>query len=81
MSKEKPDLVPPYSVHVISCGGVIVRDNHLLLVQEKKGKLKGNFGIPGGRADREEGIQGCAEREVFEEVGLKGSFKKVLWLR
>lgn len=62
MNTDKPDLVPPYSVHVVSCGGVIVRDNHILLVEEKKGKLKGNFGIPGGRADREEGIQGCAER-------------------
>ena len=51
MDQNRADLVPPYSVHVISCGGVVVKDNHLLLVEEKKGKLKGRFGIPGGRAD------------------------------
>ena len=58
----KKDLVPPYSIHVISCGGVIVKDDRVLLVEEKSGALKGKFGIPGGRADFDEGIPACAER-------------------
>jgi hypothetical protein len=35
MREGKKDLVPAYSTHVISCGGVIVNENKILLVEEK----------------------------------------------
>jgi hypothetical protein len=31
----KKDLVPHYSLHVIGCGGVIIKNDHVLLVREK----------------------------------------------
>lgn len=35
MRKQKVDLVPPYSMCIISCGGVIIHNNKILLVREK----------------------------------------------
>ena len=32
---DKKDLVPPYSLHVVSCGGVVIKDSHALIVKEK----------------------------------------------
>ncbi len=43
--------------------------------------MKGYYGIPGGRADPNEGIIGCATREVREELGLAATFKRILWIR
>ena len=60
MNPNKKDIVPHFSLHVVSCGGIIVKDDHVLLVREKKGALKGYYGVPGGRADPSEGIQECA---------------------
>jgi hypothetical protein len=33
VKNDKKDVVPHYSLHVVSCGGVIVKDNRVLLVQ------------------------------------------------
>jgi len=33
--KSKEDLVVPYSMHHVGCGGIIIRDNHLFLIREK----------------------------------------------
>jgi hypothetical protein len=35
MRKNKVDLVPPYSMCIISCGGVIIHNNKILLAREK----------------------------------------------
>lgn len=33
MKTDKKDLVPPYSIHMISCGGIIINDGRLLYVK------------------------------------------------
>ena len=35
--------------------------------------------FPGGGIEEGESVAECAEREVFEEVGIKGHFNKVLY--
>ena len=47
----RSDLATGYSQFYISCGAVVIHDNRILLVQEKNGARKGDYGIPGGRAD------------------------------
>ena len=55
-------LAPPFSNFHLSCGSVIVKEQKILLVQEKFGPRKGEYGIPGGRADVGEYIPHCSER-------------------
>jgi ADP-ribose pyrophosphatase YjhB (NUDIX family) len=50
----------PYSVFIIAAGALVIKDDKLLLVQEKSGDRKGYYGLPGGRADRGEMIAHCA---------------------
>jgi len=40
MREGKKDLVPAYSTHVISCGGVIINEDKILLVEEKSVSIK-----------------------------------------
>jgi len=35
MRENKKDLVPAYSMFVISCGGIVIHNNKILLVCEK----------------------------------------------
>lgn len=58
----KKDLITPYSAAFISAGAILIKDNRILLVQEKNGARKGDYGIPGGRSDFGETISSCAER-------------------
>lgn len=39
MKEGKKDLVPAFSTHIIGCGGVIIRDDKVLLVEEKSVRL------------------------------------------
>ena len=39
MLKDRKDLVVPYSMFHIGCGGVLIEDNKILLVQEKRVSL------------------------------------------
>jgi hypothetical protein len=48
---KRKDLIPPFTEFFIGCGGVVIKDDCIFLVQEKAGEKKGRFNIPGGRAD------------------------------
>lgn len=61
ISRQK-DLVAPYCNFYISAGAILIKDDCILLVQERNGPRKGQYGIPGGRADCGESISGCSER-------------------
>ena len=54
----------------ISCSTLIEQDSGILLVQER---VRGAdlFSLPGGKRDRGEAIEYCAERETKEETGLQ----------
>lgn len=74
--------LPGYTTHYIGCGGAVInRKREVLLVSEKSGYNKGYWSLPGGRADPNEMIEKTAEREIFEELGLKCKAKNLFMLR
>lgn len=50
----------------VGIGCIVVRDNRLLLVRNKRGF----WSTPGGHLDFGETLQACAARETFEETGV-----------
>lgn len=46
----------------VAAGALVIKDDKVLLVEEKSGKRKGKYGLPGGRANKGELIAQCAER-------------------
>ena len=54
---------------VVIVGGIIVKDNKVLLVQEAKKKCYGKWNIPAGRLELNESILSGAIREIKEETG------------
>jgi 8-oxo-dGTP diphosphatase len=52
---------------------IIVRNDkgEVLLGKRKNGYKHGVYGCPGGRLDKEESLEACAKRELFEETSLK----------
>lgn len=75
------NLIPPYSMFYVACGAILIKDDKLLMVQEKLGGAKGRYGLPGGRADLGETIPECVERELFEETNIKAKYRNILYFR
>jgi len=67
--------------HRIGAGGLVVRDGRLLLVRHfEPGKL--DFWVPpGGGVEGSEGALRGAEREVFEETGLKVRAERLAYIQ
>lgn len=61
-----------------SCGAVVYRMQgeqiEYLLVLNKKGNVKGHWGFPKGHVEAGETELQTAEREIFEETGLRVAF-------
>ncbi len=63
-------------------GCVVADDGRVLCVQEnKRDKSEKLWKFPGGLANVGEDIGTAAEREVFEETGVKSQFKSILCFR
>jgi len=56
----------------VGVAAAVVRDNHVLLVQEARGPYKGQWGLPKGYVDQNESIENAVLRELKEETGLDG---------
>ena len=52
--------------------------NSILLVKRAFDPGKGLWGLPGGFIELNESPQDAAKRELFEETGLKGEFKRFI---
>lgn len=59
-------------------GGVVVRDNRVLVVRRATEPLKGEWSIPGGVLEIGEKLREGVAREVFEETGLSVQVGEVL---
>ncbi len=63
-----PDSRPPRNV--TSVGGLVVRDETLLVVRMSYGPSVGRWMIPGGLVDPGETLDTAVAREVLEETGI-----------
>jgi ADP-ribose pyrophosphatase YjhB (NUDIX family) len=64
-----------YITPKVDVRGAVVRDNKILLIQER---ADGNWAMPGGWADLGNSPASVAEREVFEESGFHVRAEKVV---
>lgn len=55
----------------IVVGAFIVRDGKILIIQENHEPDKGKWNIPAGKLDFSEDPQKAAQREAFEEAGIR----------
>ena len=66
MTKNSNEKVP-----IPGVGAAVIRDGSILLVKRKYHPSKGLWAIPGGKIKWGETLQQAAEREIFEETGIK----------
>ena len=55
----------------VAVGAVVFREGRVLLVRRGRAPAEGLWAIPGGGVRLGETLRGAAEREVFEETGLR----------
>ncbi len=55
---------------IVGVGGVIVQDDHVVLIKRKYEPLAGRWSIPGGALDVGEHLEVGVARELLEETGL-----------
>jgi len=65
MGNEYPDRP------TVAVGGVVIREGKVLLVRRGKAPALGEWAIPGGRVELGETLEEAAEREVWEETGVR----------
>ncbi len=59
--------------------GVFVKHNGKILLQKRIGAHgEGTWSLPGGHLEFYESIEGCAEREVMEEIGVSVKNVKII---
>jgi len=76
--------LPPPLTHQLGVSSFCLNSKGQLLIVKDKGTLKffGNYWkLPGGRVDLHEPISRAAERELFEECGVRATFKSILGFR
>jgi ADP-ribose pyrophosphatase len=54
----------------IGVGGIVMREDKVLLVQRAAPPFKGLWTFPGGTIEWKETLKDALEREIFEETGL-----------
>ncbi|MCR2822315.1 NUDIX domain-containing protein [Lederbergia panacisoli] len=69
------------SLHSVSTGGILIKDNKVLLVQVNYGPNKGLWMIPGGIVEPGESLEEAVKREIKEETGLVLNPKRIVGLR
>ena len=83
VSADEPNNIPVYPFTSIGVGGLVIDScNRVLVIQEKYSVGgKKQWKLPGGVSHQGEAISMTAEREVWEETGIRGSFQSILTIR
>ena len=58
-------------IHRISCGALVLRDGRILLVRHHQPGQHDFWVAPGGGVEGNEQLAAAAERETFEEAGIR----------
>src|SRR5947209_16373746 len=77
-STERPK---PRSPLTIGAGTIVVHEERVLLVRNLYGVTKGRYLLPAGRVNPGELPDRAAERETFEETGLRVEIEGLLGVR
>lgn len=56
----------------------VIKDGKILLIKRAKGDYVGLWSLPGGKIELNEHVSQAAVREIYEESGIKSSFKNHL---
>lgn len=67
-----------WNVEKISVGGIVTREDRILLVQRANNPGKGRWTIPGGFVEQTETLPAAIEREIAEETGITTTAKKIV---
>ena len=62
----------------VGVAAAVVRDNHVLLMQEARGPYEGRWGLPKGYVDPDESIEHAVLRELTAETGRGGGVESFL---
>jgi 8-oxo-dGTP diphosphatase len=64
----------------ISAGGIIIRQNKVLLVHHHRENAFDFWVLPGGGVEGTEGFMKAAEREVYEETNLQVQAERIVYI-
>lgn len=67
-----------WSNETISVGGVVIKDNKMLLVQRAEQPGRGLWTNPGGYVEQREELKDAIVREIKEETGLATKAQKIV---
>ncbi len=84
LPKLEANSLPSNASHRVGIGALVVhpvRCNEILVVQERLGPTTGFWKCVTGLVNTGEGISDAAEREVFEETGIRAKFKCIISIR
>jgi len=65
----------------LGVGGVVIKNNKVLLVRRLQSDHNGPWTIPGGYVEKDETIDTAVKREVLEEAGVKTEIKGIIAVR
>lgn len=55
----------------VAVGAVVFKDGRVLMVRRGKAPARGQWAIPGGSVHLGESLQQAAQREIYEETGIR----------